>query len=125
MKFADRIRIIAGSFRNALTGIKLVIKFERNFRVHLMIFMLVVTAGIIFKISAISWIAVIIVSGFVFVSECFNTALEYLGDAVTEDENINIRKAKDIAAAGVLLSAIVSVITGLIIFVPAVIKFFG
>ena len=54
--------------------------------------------------------AILFVSGLVFVSECFNTAVEYLSDQITDEENENIRKAKDVAAAGVLISAIISVI---------------
>jgi diacylglycerol kinase len=54
------------------------------------------------------------------VSECFNSAIEYLSDQITVEENDNIRRAKDVAAAGVLISAVISVATGIIIFLPEI-----
>ncbi|MGQ9621632.1 MAG: diacylglycerol kinase family protein [Bacteroidales bacterium] len=113
------------SFRNAFNGISMIIKFEKNFRLQLIIFAVVITAGVIFKISTGGWIAVVIVSGLVLVSECINTAVEYMGDSVSEHYDINIKNAKDIAAAGVLISAIISVITGLIVFVPEILRYLG
>lgn len=122
---ASEIKKRIYSFRNAFRGIWTVFRFEKNFRIQFIIFLLVIVAGIVLDISVVGWIAVIIVSGLVFASECFNTAVEYLGDAITEEEDINIKKAKDVAAAGVLISAIISVITGFIVFLPAVLRFLG
>ncbi len=124
-RLSARIKNRVNSFKNAFNGIRVVIRFEKNFRIQLIIFLLVIAAGVIFKISGGSWIAVILVSGLVLTSECFNTAIEHLGDAITEKKNINIRDAKDAAAAGVLIAAIISVITGLIVFIPAILRYFG
>ena len=73
-------------------------------------------------ISLSDWMAILCVSGLVFISECFNTAIENLADLITDRQNEYIRRAKDVAAAAVLLSAIISVAAGLIIFIPAVLK---
>jgi len=110
------------SFRDAANGIRLLLKFEHNARIHLLILILVVIAGFLLKISSTEWIAIVIVSGLVLAGECFNSAVEYLSDRITPDYDEEIGKAKDIAAAAVLISAIVSVITGLIIFIPAVLR---
>ncbi len=118
------IKDLPGSFRNAFCGIKVLIKSEYNARIHLIILILVVIAGIVLKISPAHWIAVVLVSGLVIVSECFNTAVEYLSDAVAPEVNPMICKAKDVAAAGVLVSALVAVIIGLIIFIPAILRLF-
>lgn len=115
---------LAGSFRNAFSGIKVLVRSENNARIHIIILIVVIIAGILLKISPAHWIAIILVSGLVIVSECFNTAVEYLADSITPEYNSIIGKAKDLAAAGVLISAIVSVITGLIIFIPAIFRFF-
>ncbi len=53
-----------------------------------------------------------------------NTAIEKLCDVVHEDVHSGIKKAKDIAAGAVLVSAIFSLITGLIIFLPKIIIYF-
>ncbi|MFH0842957.1 MAG: diacylglycerol kinase family protein [Bacteroidota bacterium] len=113
---------LSGSFRNAFAGIATLLKLERNAKIHLVILVLVIAAGILLKISAANWIAVSLAAGFVIAAEAFNTAIEALCDAVKPEFDPGIRKAKDLAAAGVLISAIVSVVTGLIVFVPALIR---
>jgi len=112
------------SFGNAINGIKLIIGGEKNFRIHLVVLVAVIAAGIFFRLTTGEWIAVILVSGLVLAAECINTAVEYLCDEVSAQESINIRKAKDTSAAGVLISAIISVITGLFVFIPAIVRFF-
>ncbi len=113
------------SFKPAFHGIGTLLKYEHNSRIHLFILVMVIVAGILFKISAADWLAIILVSGLVFASECFNTAIECLSDMITGELNENIRRAKDVAAAGVLIAAAVSVITGFIIFIPEIIKLLG
>ncbi len=114
----------AGSLRNAYTGIKVLVKSEKNARIQIVILILVVIAGIVLRISPAQWLAIVLASGMVIAGECFNTAVEYLSDAITTEYNSIIEKAKNVAAAGVLVSAIVSVVTGLIIFIPAIFRFF-
>ncbi len=112
----------ADSFKNAFHGFKTMVGSEPNLKIHLAILIIVTAAGLALKISVFSWMAIILVSGMVLVSECFNTALEYLSDAVMPEYSPDIKKVKDIAAAGVLISAVLSVITGLLVFVPEIIK---
>lgn len=119
--FTARIK----SFRAAFHGIATLIIYEHNARIHLFILLIIIIAGILFRISGIQWIAILLAAGLVFVSEAFNTAIEYLSDQMTDEKSENIRKAKDVAAAGVLISAIISVITGLIIFLPLIFRLIG
>lgn len=123
-KKRSSLKDLPGSFSNAFSGITVLIKSEYNAGIHLVILILVIIAGIVLKISTAHWIAVILVSGLVIASECFNTALEYLSDALAPETNLMIGKAKDVAAAGVLVSAIAAAITGLIIFIPAIVRLF-
>ena len=108
------------SFKHAFNGLITLLKVEHNARIHLFILVIVIIAGIFLRISATDWIAILLVSGLVFVSECFNTAVEYMSDLITKEQNENIKKAKDIAAAGVLISAIISVVIGLLVFLPEI-----
>jgi diacylglycerol kinase (ATP) len=108
------------SFRDAFRGIRTLLWYEHNARIHMAILIVVIIAGVCLKISRSDWMAILFVSGLVFVSECFNTAVEYLSDLIIDKQNENIRRAKDVAAAGVLISAIISVMTGLIIFLPEI-----
>jgi diacylglycerol kinase len=116
--FAERFN----SFRDAFKGIGTLLTYEHNARIHLFVLVIVIAAGILFRIPGSDWMAILFVSGLVFVSECFNTAVEYLSDQITDEEDDNIRKAKDVAAAGVLISAIISVVTGVIIFLPEIFR---
>jgi diacylglycerol kinase len=112
------------SFKYAFNGIIELIRYEHNFRIHLVILLTVILAGIILGISLTEWMAILSVSSLVLISESFNTSLEHLSDAVSPATNEKIRKAKDIAAAAVLISAIAAIIAGLIIFVPKLFKLF-
>jgi diacylglycerol kinase len=58
----------------------------------------------------------------VWLAEALNTAIERLADAVTLEPNENIGYAKDVAAGAVLAAAIISVVIGLTIFVPHVLR---
>ncbi len=113
---------LSGSLRNAFSGIATLLKLERNAKIHLFILVLVIVAGVLLKISPAHWIAVSLAAGFVIAAEAFNTSIEALCDAVKPEFDPGIRKAKDLAAAGVLISAITSVVTGLIVFVPALVR---
>ncbi len=112
----DRLK----SFRNAFSGIAILLKYEPNARIHLFILIIVIGAGLILRITPSDWIAIIFASGLVFISECFNTAIEYLSDVTSPEYNEKIKGAKDVAAAGVLISAIISVIIGIFVFLPQI-----
>jgi diacylglycerol kinase len=103
---------------HARSGIKLIFKNERNFRIDLVIAIVVVIAGFAFQISHTDWIAIGLVISMVFVAETINSAVEALCDTVSLDYKVNIKYAKDVSAGAVLVSALVSVITGLIVFMP-------
>lgn len=117
-RIKDRLK----SFTHAFSGIGVLIKQEHNARIHLIILILVIIAGFVFKISTSGWLAIVFAAGLVFASECFNTAIENLSDVVSPEKNEKIKIAKDLAAAGVLISAIISVVVGIIIFLPAILE---
>ncbi len=118
--FGDRLQ----SFRYAFRGITELIRGEHNFRIHLAVLVIVIAAGFFFSISSTSWLTIILVSALVLVSESFNTSVEKLADIINPEPDERIRKAKDIAAAAVLISVIAAVIAGLLIFVPHLKKLF-
>jgi diacylglycerol kinase len=103
---------------HARNGIKLIFKNERNFRTILKVAIVVILAGFTFQVSYTDWIALCLVISMVIVSETINSAIEALCDTVSLDYKVNIKYAKDVSAGAVLVSAIVSVITGIIIFLP-------
>lgn len=98
------------------------LKSEPNARIHVLAMVVVIAAGLYFSISTMEWIAVVLCIGFVISAEAFNTAIESLTDLVSPDIHPLAGKAKDVAAAGVLLSAITAIIVGLFIFLPQLIS---
>jgi diacylglycerol kinase (ATP) len=54
----------------------------------------------------------------VWVGETINTAVEYVCDVVSPDYNHAVKHAKDIAAGGVLIAAIASLVIGALTFWP-------
>ncbi|WP_294142770.1 diacylglycerol kinase family protein [uncultured Sanguibacteroides sp.] len=121
-KFSIKARI--RSFRYAFQGIRTLIIHEHNARIHLLATLCVVTAGFLLDISNNEWIAVVFAIGLVFSAEAFNSAIEYLADLVSPDYNELIRKSKDVAAGGVLFTAIAAAIVGLLVFIPRLITLF-
>lgn len=114
--FKSRFR----SFRFAFRGLWLLLKNEHNSRIHLLAAIVAITLGIILKISLSEWSLLIIVIGIVFLTELLNSSLETLADFVNPEWNEQIRKAKDYAAAAVLISAIIAVVVGGLIFLPKI-----
>jgi len=121
-KFTVRSRL--KSFRHAFSGISSLLKNEHNSRIHLPAAIIAVAAGIILKISLPEWCLLVVCIGLVFISELLNTSIETIGDAIDAEWNEKIRKAKDYSAAAVLISAIISVIAGGLIFIPRLLNLF-
>lgn len=112
------------SFGYALHGLKLCFVSERNFRIHTASAVTVIVFAFVFNISSFEWIVIIFCIAFTIAMEILNTAIEKLCDFVYKDDHPAIKKVKDISAGAVLVSAIFSLVAGLIIFFPKIIIFF-
>lgn len=113
------------SFYHAFQGISLALKEQRNLRIHFLCAAVVVVLGFYFKVDAISWFALLLSIGFVISAELFNTALEHMVDLSAEGEyRLHARKAKDTAAAAVLVASIIAAAVGAIVFVPRILALF-
>ncbi|MBN1250007.1 MAG: diacylglycerol kinase family protein [Anaerolineae bacterium] len=106
------------SFRFASEGLLYVFVTQRNFRVHLAIAAIVVALGLWLQLAPASWAILALTIGAVLVTEIFNTAAERLVDLVSPDYHPLAKQVKDLAAGAVLVSAIVSVIVGLLVLGP-------
>jgi diacylglycerol kinase len=122
--FYQNVRF-GNSMRYAINGLKLIVKNERNFRIILLFSVLVITAGLIFQISHFEWIAITILIALVFISESINSVIEAICDTVASEFKVNIKYAKDVSAGAVLVSSVVSIVAGLIIFVPYILDIIG
>jgi undecaprenol kinase len=114
---------LMSSFSYAIEGIRTAIIQERNIRIHLSISLLVIVFGFLFSISALEWIIILLTIGGMISLEIINTAIERLVDLVTLDFHPLAKQAKDLAAGAVFSFAIISVIIGIIIFGPYLLRF--
>jgi diacylglycerol kinase (ATP) len=112
------------SFKFAFSGLCTLLKEEPNARIHLAGAFAAILLGILLNISKLEWAVVAIVSGIVFIAELFNTALERLSDLVEPEFNEKIKRVKDLAAGAVIVSAIIALIAGIIIFLPGIATLF-
>ena len=115
-KFSLKSRL--GSFRFAVNGLLLLLKNEHNSRIHLLAAIIAIVMGIIMKIDHYEWSLLIIVIGAVFLTELLNSSIESLADLIDPEFNELIMRAKDYSAAAVLISAIVAIVVGGLIFIP-------
>jgi len=117
-KFSIKSRF--GSFKFAFRGLKSMLKNEHNSRIHLLAAAIALTLAVILKINRDEWSLLIIVIGFVFITELLNSSLEALADLVDNEWNEKIKISKDYAAAAVFISAFIAVVIGGLIFIPKI-----
>lgn len=108
------------SFKYAFEGIVTAFKDQPNLKLHFIIATAVIVIGYFFGISKIEWLIIIFTIGFVITAELTNTAIEEIVDSFTEEAHPAAKKAKDVAAAAVLIASITAVIIGLLIFLPLI-----
>lgn len=102
-------------FALAARGVVRAVRAERSFRVHLAIAVAVIVAAAALRASLVEWCILILCMAVVLAAEMFNTALEHLARAITDEEHDDIREALDTAAGAVLLAAIGAAVVGSLI----------
>jgi len=113
------------SFQHAIDGIIWAIRSQPNFRIHLVISLLVIAAGYYFAISSLEAIILVFVILLGLSAEMINTAIESVTDLVTKEYRVEAKIAKDVSAGMMLIVAIGASIIGLIIFLPYLFAYFG
>jgi len=107
------------SFGFACTGLLHVLRSQRNAWLHLLATALVIAAALILGLPQLHWCALVLAIGLVWTAETLNTSLELLCDHLHPGADDAIGRVKDVAAAGVLLSAITAATVGLLVLGPA------
>lgn len=91
MKKTFSINARLSSFANAFRGMFVYIRQEHNAWIHCVIAVLVVIAGILFRISLTEWLTVIFAIGLVLAAEAFNSSIERISDVVQPEKDERIR----------------------------------
>ncbi|MHB1294929.1 MAG: diacylglycerol kinase family protein [Anaerolineae bacterium] len=106
------------SFQNAFAGLALVIREERNARIHIVTAVLVIAVSAWLQISPIEWTLMIAAIALVFAGEMLNTVVELTVDLITVERNPLAKQAKDVAAGAILVAAAAAVVMGGLILGP-------
>ncbi|MCF6461073.1 diacylglycerol kinase [Clostridium sp. Cult3] len=109
-------RSLIESFNYAVSGIIYTLKTERNMRIHFFISIVVIILSLFFDFSRGELLLLFFTISLVFITEMINTAIERTIDLITEDFHPLARIAKDVAAGGVLIAAINSIVVGYLLF---------
>ncbi len=110
------------SFGHAFLGLKVLVRSQRNARIHAVATILAVAAGALARISPTEWMLIVLAVVFVWATEALNTSIEFLVDLISPDLHPLAAKAKDVAAGAVLVAAIGSLIIGALVFGPHVLS---
>lgn len=119
--FSVRTRL--RSFRFAFSGLLQFFFEEHNAIVHLLATVIVTIMAVYFRIDGTELLALVIVTGGVWVAELLNTAIEQVMNMVSPERHPKVKYIKDLAAAAVLVAALVALITAGIIFIPRLNQF--
>lgn len=104
----------------AFQGLAVLIKTERNFKFHLFAFLGISIASFSFQIEKTEWLSILVISAIVLSAEALNSAIEKLCNHLHPEIHPSIKSVKDIAAAAVLISSIIAIVIGGIIFFPRI-----
>lgn len=109
---------LAASLGYALSGLWYAVRTQLNMRIHLSVSVAVLALGLYVGLGWTQWAVLVLTIGAVLIAELFNTVAEAALDAATPYYHPLIKIAKDVAAGAVLLTALFSVLVGLLILGP-------
>jgi len=119
----SRRRGITSSFGYAFEGVTQAFRSEPNFRIHLVITIIVFILGWYLKITQTEWTITILTISATVVLELINTAIEAVVDLASPKISKLAKIAKDVSAAAVLISSLAAAAVGIIIFLPKLLLF--
>lgn len=120
-----RARNLAESFRFAWQGLRLAFRTQRNLRIDLAAALAAVVAAWVLELPPGESALVVLAAAAVIAAELFNSALEALVDLVQAQADPLARRAKDMAAAAVLVLAVGAAVVGGVLFLPRLVGLLG
>lgn len=109
------------SFYYAFEGFKTAVKEEPNFRIHLTIATIALILATVLGFALTEWLVLLFTISLVLILELVNTSMEEIVNLVNPETHPLAKKAKDVMAAAVLLSAFIAIIIGFVLFLPKLI----
>lgn len=108
------------SINYAMQGVTAFFRSEPNAVIHLVATIFVIILSVTLSLNRAEIFTLIIVTGFVWMAELFNTAVEKIMNFISAEKHPAIKQIKDISASAVLIAALTALIAGFIIFLPKI-----
>ncbi len=106
------------SFQYAGKGLLKVFQEEQNIRIQTITAIVAIFFAVYYKIERVEWMFLIFSIILVLLMEVLNSAIERVADVFKPRISTYVKEIKDIMAGSVLLSSMLAIIIGIIIFYP-------
>ncbi len=107
------------SLKFAIKGLSLAIASQRNFRIDVILGVLVLIGAVLAEFSNIEFAVLVLTIGLVLFAELINTSIEFIIDAYFGNKfSVIAKMTKDISAGAVLLSVFIAIVVGFLLFLP-------
>lgn len=113
---ADRQGGTLGKSRAGLHGLKLAIRGDSSFFAHGYRFTIVLMFGVMIQLAPVAWLLLCLCAGLILLAELQNSAIDTFVRCSNPEEE-HARAARDIGAAGVLISVFIGAAVTLALFV--------
>ena len=110
------------SFKNAYNGLVWSLKTQPNYRIHLFLSLISIIFGFYLKISSFEFLLIVFLITVGLAIETINTAIEEATDTIDTKIREDIKIAKDVSAAAMLIYAIGATVIAGIIFLSKILK---
>ncbi|MDP3726972.1 MAG: diacylglycerol kinase family protein [bacterium] len=117
-------RKLAASFKFAFEGLFHALSHNQNLRIHFIIAIIVILASIFFRVNPFEMGILGVMILLVISAEMINTAIEEMVNLIANDHRKEAKIAKDVAAGMVLVAALGSIIVGVLVFTPHILRLF-
>jgi diacylglycerol kinase (ATP) len=108
------------AFGYAFSGLVSAFRNELHVKLHAISALLVIGLGFYCHVTVTEWLLLLGCISLVICTELMNSALERLCNLVSPGQHPAVKYIKDVAAAAVLISCVLAVITGILVFLPHV-----
>lgn len=119
------MRRFLASVRCAIAGLRVLVGYGANARIHAAVTVVVVALGAWLRLDALRWAAVALAVAGVWAAEALNTALELVARELWREPSPAARQALDVAAAAVLVAAAGAALAGACAILPALLARLG
>ncbi len=106
---------VGRSFEHAYRGLVSAVRTQRNMRFHVFAAVGVLVGSLLVGVSELELAVLVLTILVVFVTEMFNTAMEFVVDLVTSEYHPLAKLAKDVSAGAVLVSSVGAVLVGYLV----------